>query len=442
MDVTAAPVELIFHSFVCSFASYLLQSLGVPTIGLALPGAGVRLSTHCQPDWPCKQKNKTKNNHTQHNLPIRGVAEFVCVMKLFSFVALTAVSVFSSAWGLEGVCPELGIECKFPGSCEQLRYLTGRQRTCEGTLLDVSVTETCARSVAQENNCSSVFVQSSTNSTNCQCLPAGDICRIVATSDAVRVAEVAAPYCVCSENDDGQLVTGASCSIPEENSDFVAMLNGLNNLTYTGQLLLDAGSVAFSSAARRNYFNLISATEPAVILQPRGSDGQIKFRVVLDDDTISTSEWAANLEMAILNSLQIAGYSIAASQIRVVEGPRQSELDPNENNANTTQMPVTTQMVTTPMVTTQMAHIVPCHCPDIDYTCRDECYSYDVTVLLVDGRVLSDWELGLIIAACVIFVCVLAVGLSAVKTPVKEPAIKMVRLLCIVSCLPCAAHLV
>lgn len=318
--------------------------------------------------------------------------------------------------------------CENPSQFQVLSQY-GRQCSDVSNLIPLgngSVTlNDCVEAVQSESACSEVFTFTpSDSSENCQCVAAaGKTCTVLDSypSRDKRVFMVAnSTFCECSEEvpegDDMAIYGGDNCEEEfTENQEFIALLNGLTTVVNTGEALVQAEILAQSDTPSVS-FNVLSVVHPAVPLE-RGNDAEILVHVQasgVDDD----GEWLDVLAEGMLRALEERGHSLESNRLRVLgyEMISGSGSDDETNVEETSGSDATaTTMAPTTTTTTQLQ----CFCPPVTYPswdCGGVCEEFEVGFLIHESRVFEQWELGLIIAACVIFVCAMAVALSAVKS--------------------------
>jgi hypothetical protein len=323
--------------------------------------------------------------------------------------------------------------CAHGGTCNPAHLLTTEGKTCASAdLLELvgATLNDCSAAVAADGNCSDVF-SFAESSSDCACVLAGATCAVEAsaTADAVvYLNEPTNPYCHCSEDTDGEVVTvyeGLRCEDAavveggEEKLEFVRMLNLITDVVNSGELEL-AATAASVAELGSNLFDHVTVAEAGRLLS-RGSDGDIFLDVTVHNVTFAEhpDAWGELLIDSLLTVLAEYGYEPTAGHFRFIgDEPhperRACKCKPIDEAGVTCDPSPQTDVVETYLeasgdgntstvlpVTTVVGVLDTAHC-----------VSYTAILYIGEGRILADWELALIVSACVVGICGVGIGLS------------------------------
>ena len=340
-------------------------------------------------------------------------------MKLFQCaVALGSLCLQAASQRLGESCS--ATSCAEGGDCVPFSQLSPEGRTCRvdageasrgvaNKLLATQDTAAdCADAAAADPACSAVFLFTPSSS-KCECHVSSDprtSCDLaVAFETTVYSVETTTPYCSCVDATEG--FGGQQCDVEKTVSfDFVKQLNTLNDIVNSGDLFLRAAEIA-GFQGQSEMFNYISLLSAASLLD-RGFDAEVTLNIELSSD-VEQTDWEHVVTEAMVDALKSAGFSVTAGNFQVLD-VQEAEGSTGAANVNaTTMMPVST-----------------CHCAEVKTAfssgCDLSCTQLEVVYFVSEVARLVEWELSLIIVACVIAVCLLAIGLSFCKSDAAKAA--------------------
>jgi hypothetical protein len=290
-------------------------------------------------------------------------------------------------------------------SCNTYRQLTSEGQHCTlnqrltGTFATV---QDCAEAVAADGTCLGAGVFSYGDG-HCDCTTSATC--TVGNGGGHALFVVTAPtdaFCSCPAvigADSDEIYGGQRCEQRFNNKDdkperkhdpvFVRELNALNDAVNSGRVQITASAISQEKNGI-NIFNDIYLVDSAVVLG-RGFDGEFKLAMSLTSD-VPLAEWQEIIYESIVENVVADGFDVTTRHFRIVDA------DTRSASVNCICPPLT----------------IPGQPCVVDTAAL--CTQHIVHLVITEEAEFEVYQISLIIVACVIAVCLIAIGLSFVKS--------------------------
>jgi hypothetical protein len=288
-------------------------------------------------------------------------------------------------------------------SCNTWRQLTLEGQHCDQSKRLTGTFETvqdCAEAVDADVSClAKVF---SFGDGQCDCATS-DTCTVgIGGEHALFVVTAETDsFCSCpalftkqvriNDKDYDHIFGGRRCDTAYNVGDqlFIRELNALSDAVNSGRVKLSASAISQATKGE-DLFNDVSLVAAASLLG-RGFDGEVKLAMSLVSD-VPLEEWQHIISEAIVENVVADGFDVNTHHFRIV----------NKDTLSTR---------------------VNCVCPPLTMPgqpCNNDtaaaCTQHIIHMIVTKDAAFEEYQIALIIAACVVAVCLIAIGLSFVKS--------------------------
>lgn len=340
-------------------------------------------------------------------------------MKKNLLLSLAVAAGTASAQRLSQQCSTSGAECN-SGTCNSYKIASAAGKQCENDNMELTPADdslsACVDAVVANGACSNVFMyapEEFEQATVCECHMSADpatscVVSGAHNSDYERIYEVTEndPFCSCNPYEAGsnELAIGQVCNategtVTDAQGAFNDKLNSINDAINSGLVYVETASIV-ASESFSNYVNDVTLSSAAVKLD-RGVDGEVSIDIVLYRDTFPLVNTSDTDEVAALSSTTEA--------LNIVDAAQQAIVNSLAING------VSTTFENFGLLSDPVASVTTCNCPpvvDTLHNCTDSCFLLHAELVVLEVREFYQYELALIILACVLVVCILAVALS------------------------------
>jgi hypothetical protein len=357
-------------------------------------------------------------------------------MKYVALAALAAQSIVKAQRLSDVSCNST--TCSNGGTCKPTLALSESGFTCAvqtafGGTYDLAG---CAAAVSASSGCSNTFIFGATAGA-CACVPSGMTCGELTDvsggsstlSDGV-VYYVEDPYCSCvSAAVDGSdaIFQGETCTeevvfADDDRREYARMLNVVTDVANSGELEAAASALSVAELGA-DLFDHVTVQSAAHVLH-RGVDGDMFIDVSLHRDAYdeNADKWEQVFIDSLVAVLADYGFTPDVGQFRFIGGD-----DPDFETTRTACFCKTISTDGFVCDPTPQTNVVETYYTGANASTVEpvttvvavldtaRCVTYSLVLYIAEDRLLYDFELALIISACIVLVCGLGIGLSFTK---------------------------